>query len=158
MAVAVVVAKASAKPVAKAKAQRVHHATALHLRAAMAHKVARVLKAKAHPALTVKATLDVKVHARVAVLKSNAATRVLTTGAMAKAAPHHAVHALKAEAQVAALKEAKAIRTGMSAAVTTATSCRATSTRSKPLNLRAWICPTASLCAPAVNLIRPAPA
>ena len=154
-----VVAKASAKHVAKAKAERVRRATALHLRAAMVHKVARVLKAKVHPALTAKATHAVKVaRATVVVLKSSAATRVLTTVAMAKAAPHHAVHVLKAVAQVAALKEAKAIRTVMSAAVTTATSCRATSTRSKPLNLRAWICPTASLCAPAVNLIRPAPA
>jgi hypothetical protein len=116
----------------------------------MARQADRALKAKA------------MVAARQAVMaaeaRSNAAIRVLTTGVTAKAVLHHAAHALKAVAQVADLKVAVATPAVKTADVTTATSCHATLTRSRPHNLRVWICPTASPCAPAVNPTRPAPA
>jgi hypothetical protein len=145
--VAVVV---SAKPVVKAKAKPVLRAMAPRLLAAMARQADRALKAKAMVAA--------KEAVMAAEARSNAAIRVLTTGVTAKAVPHHAAHALKAVAQVADLKVGVATPAVKTADVTTATSCHATLTRSRPHNLRVWICPTASPCAPAANPTRPAPA
>ena len=114
------VAKASAKLAVKAKAQRVRRATVQHPHAAMARQARPVLKAKGRVA--------VKVDARVAVVKSNAATHVLTTAVMAKAVPHHAAHVPKAVAQVVVSKVDKAAMGVKTATGATVTSCHATST------------------------------
>jgi hypothetical protein len=111
------VAKASAKHAARAKAQRVRRATVQHLRAAMARQARPVLKAKGMVA--------VKVDARVAVVKSNAAIHASTTAVMAKAVPRHAAHAMKAVDLVAVRKGG---REGKTATARTVTSCHATST------------------------------
>ena len=110
-------AKVSAKHAARAKARPVRRATVLHLRAAMARQARLVLKAKPMAA--------VKVGARVAVVKSNAAIHVSTTEQMAKAVPHLAAPAMKAVDLVVARK---AVKVGKSVTATTATSCHATST------------------------------
>jgi hypothetical protein len=126
--VVVVAAKVNAKLAARAKAQRVHHATVQHLRAAMARQARHVLMARAPPDLKAKGMVAVKVDARVAVVKSNAATRVSTTAVMAKAVPHHVAPVPKAVAQVVARKVGKAAMGVKTATAATVTSCHATST------------------------------
>ena len=102
--------KAPAKHAAKVRALPVHRATALRHHAEMVHRAPRALKAKA--------MADVKVVAG----KNNVAIPVLTTGVMAKAVPHLAVRAQKAEAPAVAVKAAV-----KSVANTMATNCHATS-------------------------------
>ena len=120
--------KASAKLEVKAKAQRVHHATVQHLRAAMVRQARHVLMARAPPDLKAKGMVAVKVDARVAVVKSNAATHVSTTAVMAKAVPHHVAPVPKAVAQVVARKVGKAAMGVKTATAAMVMSCRATST------------------------------
>lgn len=104
---------AVALPEAKAKAQPGHRATAPHLRAAMARKLAPALRAKVHHALTLKPTAGVKADematGTAAVAQSSAATRVLTIAVTAQAAPQHAALALRVVAQVADLKGVRAV-------------------------------------------------
>lgn len=106
--------KAPAKHAAKVWALHVLRATALRHHAEMVHRAPRALKAKA--------MADVKVVARAVAGKNNVAIPVLTTGGMAKAVPHLAVRAQKAEAPAVAVKVAV-----KSVANTMATNCHATS-------------------------------
>ena len=108
-----------AKPVAKVRALHVRRAMALLPHAATAHRAPKV-----HRALKAKAMAAAKVDATVVAVKSSAAIHVLTTVAMVKAVPHHAVHVLKDAVPVVALKVGKAVKT---AATTTVTNCLATS-------------------------------
>jgi hypothetical protein len=113
---------------------------------------------RARPALKAKAMVAVKVAvmatAKAVEDKSSAAIRALTTVVTVKVVPHREAHARKVVARAVVVKAA-ATKT---VAVTMATNCHATSTRSKPRSLPVWICPTASPCAPAASLTRPAPA
>jgi hypothetical protein len=70
----------------------------------------------------------VKVDARVAVVKSNAAIHDSTTAVMAKAVPHLVAHAPRAVAQAVALKVGKAAMGVKTATAAMVMSCRATST------------------------------
>ena len=110
-------AKAPAKHAAKVKVQPVHRAMALRHHAAMAHK--------ALPALKARAMVAVKAVAMVDAVKNNVAIPVLTTVAMAKAAPHHGVHVPRAVVLREVAKAARAVKT---AVARMATSCHATST------------------------------
>ena len=107
-------AKAHARHAAKAK----HALRAMdqHPHAAMHHKAPPDLKAKVMAAAKVDAMAVVKA----AVAKSNALTRVLTTGATAKAAQPLVVHVQKA---VALPEVVKVVKT---AATTIAMSCHDT--------------------------------
>jgi hypothetical protein len=118
--------------------------------AATVHKAHRVLKARAMVAVKVA----VMATAKAVEDKSSAAIRALTTVVTVKVVPHREAHARKVVARAVVVKAA-ATKT---VAVTMATNCHATSTRSKPRSLPVWICPTASPCAPAASLTRPAPA
>ncbi len=121
-----VVVKAPAKLVAKVRAQPVHRATALLHHAEMDHrasKAPRALKAKAMAAAKADATVDAA--------RNNVAIPVLTTVVMAKAAPHRAVHVLRAVAQGAAHRAATAVadtEAPKTVAETMVMSCHAIST------------------------------
>ena len=109
---------------------RVRHAAkvkALPVHRAMAHPPRAAMDPKVHRAWMARAMVAVKAVAP----KNNVAIRVLTTGVMAKAVPHHAVPVLRGVVQVVVLRAAMAVAdTGgvKTTAATMATSCHATST------------------------------
>jgi hypothetical protein len=78
--------------------------------------------------LKAKEMVAVKVVAKVAVAKSNAAIPVSTTAVMAKAVPHHVAHVPRAVAQVVARKVDKAAMAVKTATAAMVMSCHATST------------------------------
>jgi hypothetical protein len=146
----------NANPAQKVRASPVLRATHHPHPAAMDHKAHRVLKARAMDAVMVAVMVAVTATAKAVVDKASAAIRALTTGPMAKAVPHPAVHVLKAVALPVAARVVKvAVKT---VAVMMAMNCHATLIRSKPRSLHVWTCPTASPCAPVASLTRPAPA
>ena len=105
-----------------------HAARAQHVRRAMVQPPHAAMPPRAPLGLKAKGMVAVKVDARVAVVKSNAAIHDSTTAVMAKAVPHLVAHAPRAVAQAVARKVGKAAMGVKTATAAMVMSCRATST------------------------------